>query len=185
MTATPNAVLDTTSGAFNFITRVTLALGLITQGNMSTQPSALSSIVMSANVAGTAAFDSFRLTGDGTMNAGPGTAARDTTWGRVGAAEFGSSDSDIATTLVGKGFRIKEGTNARMGTATLAAGTVTVANTSVTANTRIVLAGTSGVVTANAGALYVSAVTAGTSFTIKSTNASDTSKVGYVLFETA
>lgn len=50
----------------------------------------------------------------------------------------GKSFSDSVTfTTAGGGIKIKEGANARMGTATLTNGLVTVANTSVTANTRI------------------------------------------------
>jgi hypothetical protein len=185
-TNTPASAMDSTSGAFKFLTGVTFAVGLTTQGNFLSQPTSSSTTVFSSNVAGTASFDNFRLTGDGSINAGPGTAARDTTWGRLGVALFGSSDSDIVANLVGKGFRIKEGTNARMGTATLVAGAVTVANTSVTANTRIVLAvKTPSATPANGGALFVYSVTIGTGFVVHSTNAADTSVVGYVLFEAA
>ena len=78
---------------------------------------------------------------------------------------------------------IKEGTNAAMGVATLVAGTVVVNNTRITANTRIFLtiqspAGTLGVV-------YVSARTAGTSFTITSTSILDTSTVAWMIVEPA
>jgi hypothetical protein len=72
--------------------------------------------------------------------------------------------------------------NWKSGTATLAAGTVTVANTCVTAASRIWLS----VLTPGGtpGAPYVSAVTAGTSFTIKSTaGASDTSVIAYRMDE--
>lgn len=182
-TATPSAVLDTTAGGFKFLTGVTFVSGLTTQGNFATQPSSSSNTVFSSNVAGSASFDSFRLTGDGSMNIGSGTAARDTTWGRYGAAQIGTVDSDIVIALAGKGLKIKEGTNARMGTATLVAGTVTVANTSVSNNTRIFVGQhTPG---GTVGAPFVSSVTAGTGFTIKSTSSTDTSVVSYVLFEAA
>jgi hypothetical protein len=63
------------------------------------------------------------------------------------------------------------------GTATLVGGTVTVSDTNVTANTVIAVwhqaqAGTTG-------ALYVSAKSVGTSFTVKSTSGTDTSVVFY------
>lgn len=81
----------------------------------------------------------------------------------------------------GKGFAASEAANGKQGTATLATGTKVVANTSVTANSRIFLtAQTAG---AGAGTLYVSARTAGTSFTITSTSATDTSLVAYEIFE--
>lgn len=83
----------------------------------------------------------------------------------------------------GKGISIKEGSNAKMGTATLVAGTVVVSTTAVTANSRIFLTAQSlGTVTVGQG-LAVSARTAGTSFTITSGNAVDTSVVGWLIFE--
>jgi hypothetical protein len=44
---------------------------------------------------------------------------------------------DVAITEAGKGLKVKEGNNARMGLATLSSGTAVVSNTSVGANTRI------------------------------------------------
>lgn len=81
----------------------------------------------------------------------------------------------------GAGLGVAEGSNAKQGTATLVAGTVTVPNTSVTATSRIFLTIQSpgGAV----GSPYVSARTAGTSFTITSTSATDTSVVAYEIFE--
>ncbi len=93
-------------------------------------------------------------------------------------AQFGG-DIDLAT--AGKGLRVAEGTNAKQGTATLVAGTVTVANTSVTANSRIFLTAQNN--SGTVGSVSVSARTAGTSFTIKSTSAADTSLVAYEIFE--
>ena len=81
---------------------------------------------------------------------------------------------------VGKGLRVKEGTNAKQGTATLVAGTVTVSNTSVTANSRIFLTAQDN---SSTGSLRVSARTAGTSFAITSSNAGDTGVVAYQIFE--
>jgi hypothetical protein len=118
------------------------------------------------------------------MNAGIGTSARDTTWGRVGVAEFGSSDSDIATTLAGKGFKVKEGTNAKMGTATLNGTTaVVISTTAVTASSRIFLTTQLGAGTI--GSPYVSARTAATSFQVKSTVAGDTSTIAWMIVEPA
>jgi hypothetical protein len=79
------------------------------------------------------------------------------------------------------GLRIVEGTNARMGVATLTAGAATVANTTVTANTRIFL--TSQVDGGTPGFLRVSTRTAGTSFTITSSSGTDTSQVAWLLVE--
>lgn len=78
-------------------------------------------------------------------------------------------------------FSLLDGTNKRMGQATLSGGTATVSNTSVTANTRIFLshANTGGTL----GHLYISARVASTSFTITSSSATDTSTVNWLLIE--
>ena len=66
------------------------------------------------------------------------------------------------------------GAAAIAGTGTLAAGTVTISTTAVTANSLIFLTDTASSLT-NVGTLSVSSKTAGTSFTVKSANALDTS----------
>ena len=91
------------------------------------------------------------------------------------------SEGQVALQTVGKGISIKEGTNAKMGVSTMVGGTVVVSTTAVTASSRIMLTpqNTSG----GAGSVSVSARTAGTSFTISSTNALDTRDVAWVIFE--
>jgi hypothetical protein len=88
----------------------------------------------------------------------------------------------ISLSTVGLGITVAEGTNAKQGVATLAAGTVTVSNTSVTANSRIFLTGqqSNG---GTPGFLRVSTRVVGTSFTITSSSATDTSVVAYEIFE--
>lgn len=84
--------------------------------------------------------------------------------------------------LVGwRAISLNDGSNQRMGQATLVAGTASVANTSVTANTRIFLshANTSGTL----GHLYISTRVAGTSFDITSSSNTDTSTVNWLLIE--
>jgi pectate lyase-like protein len=84
----------------------------------------------------------------------------------------------------GGGVAIKEGANARMGVATLNGTTaVTIANTSVTVASRIQL--TIQAPGGTPGSPYVFTRTAGTSFQIKSTSASDTSTVAWMLVEPA
>ncbi len=96
-----------------------------------------------------------------------------------------ATDDDFALRTAGKGLQVKEGSNARMGTATLVAGTVTVSNTSVTANTRIMLTIQSlGTVTAPK-AIGITARTASTSFAITSADNTDTSVVAWFLMEPA
>jgi len=71
--------------------------------------------------------------------------------------------------------------NWKSGTATLSSGTVTVSNTSVTSSSRIIV--TVQTPGGTPGAPYVSTVTAGTSFVIKSTSGSDTSTIAYHIYE--
>ena len=92
-------------------------------------------------------------------------------------------DGNLLIQQAGKGLRVKEGSNAKQGTATLTAGAVTVSNTSVTANSRIFVTSQSDGGTP--GWLRVSARSAGTSFTITSSSGSDTSTVAYQIFEPA
>lgn len=93
--------------------------------------------------------------------------------------ECGTGDFGIAT--AGKTLRIKEGSNAKQGTAVLVAGSKVVSTTAVTANSRIFL--TSQVDGGTPGFLRVSTRTAGTSFTITSSSGTDTSTVGWLITE--
>lgn len=95
------------------------------------------------------------------------------------------ASSHIAITTAGKGLQIKEGSNAKMGQATLVAGTVTVSNTSITANSRIQLTIASlGTVTIPT-TVAVTSLTVATSFVITSANAIDTSVINWIIFEPA
>ncbi len=85
-------------------------------------------------------------------------------------------DGDLKIWKEGYGVSIKDGSNCRLGTATLSSGTVTVSNTAVTANSRIFLT-----VQSNGGTEYghcrISARSAGTSFTITSYRGNNTTTV--------
>lgn len=122
------------------------------------------------------------LESDGRFTIGPGNIAPDTTLYRLAASIWGVDD-DFAVALAGKGFRVKEGSNAKMGVSTLVAGTVVVSNTSVTSTSRIFL--TCNTPGGTPGFLRVSARTAGTSFTILSSSGTDTSVVAWQIFEPA
>jgi hypothetical protein len=89
---------------------------------------------------------------------------------------------DMATTgsIDIVGLKIVEGTNRRQGLATLVAGTVTINNNTVTANTRIHL--TVQTAGGTQGFLRTTRVV-GTSFTITSTSATETSTVAWMLTE--
>jgi hypothetical protein len=102
---------------------------------------------------------------------------------RHGSSADMATDVNFVAAIAGKGYQVKEGSNARMGASVLVGGTVTVSNTSVTANTRIFL--TCNTPGGTPGFLRVSARTAGTSFTILSSSGSDTSTVGWFLVEPA
>lgn len=92
---------------------------------------------------------------------------------------------DLSVDVAGKGLKIKEGSNAKMGTATMVAGTVTVSTTAVTATSRIFLSIQSlGTVTVPTS-VGVTARTAGTSFVITSANVVDTSVIAWNLIEPA
>lgn len=91
-------------------------------------------------------------------------------------------NGDVGLVTAGNGFYIKEGTNATMGTATLVGGTIVVSTTKVTANSRIFLTVNGGTLT-NVGTVYVSARSAGASFTIMSVNILDTSNVAWIIVE--
>lgn len=88
---------------------------------------------------------------------------------------------NIASNSAGSGFRIREGSNAKMGTSVLVAGAVVVANTSVGVTSRIFA--TSQVDGGVPGFLRISARTAGSSFTITSSNIADTSTVAWLMME--
>jgi hypothetical protein len=93
-----------------------------------------------------------------------------------------SDNGNVVIAGVGKGLVIAEGANARAGVATLVGGTVTVPNTSVTANTHIVLTRQ----TAGGTLGHLSCTkTAGASFTVDSSSATETSTVFWMLVEPA
>lgn len=88
----------------------------------------------------------------------------------------------VVSSSGGAGYSIKEGSNCKMGTAVLNGTTaVVISNSTVTSTSRIFL--TVQVSGGSVGAPYVDSRIAGTSFSIKSTNGSDSSTVAYLLFE--
>lgn len=94
---------------------------------------------------------------------------------------FGGTADALDLGTVGGGVAITEGSNARMGVATLVAGAVTVANTSVTANTRFFM--TVNTPGGTVGAPRLQSRIAGTSFTINSSQGADTSTVAWLMVE--
>jgi hypothetical protein len=124
----------------------------------------------------------FLLEADGTQSWSPGgSTAADTFLARGAANRLDLTTADFRIATAGRGLRVAEGSNAKMGTAVLVAGTVVVSNTSVTANSRIFL--TCQTPGGTPGFLRVSARTAATSFTILSSSGTDTSTVGWMIVE--
>ncbi len=92
-----------------------------------------------------------------------------------------NTDGSILMNTVGTSLRVKTGTNARAGNATLVGGTVTVNNTTAGANTIIMLTRkTSG---GTLGTAITYTISNGTSFTITSDSALDTSTFSYFMVE--
>ena len=90
------------------------------------------------------------------------------------------SSGQVILQTAGRGLSIKEGSNCKQGTATLVAGTVTVSNTSVTASSRIFISRS----TAGGTLGHLSYTkSAGASFTVTSTSATETSSFDYEIFE--
>lgn len=127
-------------------------------------------------------FDRLLIQKDGSHHIGSGALARDVHLSRS-AANVLTLDGEMRLSTLGKGFSVAEGSNARMGTAVLVAGTKVVSTTAVTANSRIFI--TTNTPGGTPGWLQVSARSAGTSFTILSSSATDTSTVAWIIFEPA
>ncbi len=92
-----------------------------------------------------------------------------------------TTTGSVDITQPGQGLRVAEGAGAKQGAVTLAGGTATVTTASVTASSRIQL--TSQQDGGTPGWLRVTARVPGTSFTITSSSASDTSTVAYFITE--
>lgn len=103
----------------------------------------------------------------------------------LGLGEIGVA-TDTGDIRVGDGVNqfetLKTAGGIRKGRATLVAGTVTVANTTITATT-IILAQHQTLGTVTAAKILTLTRSAGVSFTITSTDNTDTSVIGYVLIE--
>ena len=96
-TNTPGSAIVNSNSRFNFRTRSDFA------GQIAGQPGTAGGIVLSSNVNGADAFDRYRLLGDGSIESGPGTAARDFFNGRA-AVGIGYASPTLlvgATTALG------------------------------------------------------------------------------------
>lgn len=130
----------------------------------------------------------FVVNADGKAEWGDGTNAVDMNLYRDSAIRLHTqntfvTEGDLECTTAGGGLNIREGSNARLGVATLVAGTVTVNTNQISANSRVFL--TAQNTGGTPGALRISARVAGTSFTITSTSGTDTSQVAWMIVEPA
>ena len=91
-------------------------------------------------------------------------------------------NGDVIADTSGHGLQVKEGANARLGTAWMTNGIATIANSTVTTNTRFFVT-RHGTVTPQA--LSISSVKPGVSFTILSASTYDTNQVDWMLVEPA
>lgn len=89
---------------------------------------------------------------------------------------------NIKVSTIGSTIGVVSGTNSCHGSTTLSGGTVTVSTTCTPSSaSNIFLTDSGGGILANIGALSVGTVTGGTSFVINSSNALDSSNVGYII----
>lgn len=107
---------------------------------------------------------------NGRFGFGSGTAPSDTV----------EVTGNVSLLSAGNKLKIATGSNASVGTGTLAGGTVTISTTAVTANSLIFLTDTAASLT-NVGVISVSSKVAGTSFTVTSGNALDTSTFNWMI----
>ncbi|MFE9003093.1 hypothetical protein ACFYOY_13270 [Streptomyces sp. NPDC007875] len=151
-------------------------------GGINSSLSTSSSVGIGVFVSGDA-FDRGRMLASGQIEMGSGAAAREVVLSRTAANQLSLATSDFRIATAGRGLMVAEGSNAKMGRATLVAGAATVSTTAVTASSEIFL--TNQALGGTAGFLRVSARTAGTSFTITSSSGTDTSTVAWMIVEPA
>lgn len=92
-----------------------------------------------------------------------------------------ASNGNVVLGTAGNGFQIKEGSNARMGTATLSGGTIAVSNTSAATGDRIFIQRVSGTAAEFGHLSYT--ISNGVSFTVNSTDAQDDSVVNWLIIK--
>ncbi len=178
------ASADGTAGALVVTTSAdgTTSTGTVVINPFSSSKRAVD-IRLAADTVSRLRIDQSSGSGSGTLTFGDGTTA-DTNLYRS-AANVLATDDDLSIVTAGKGLRVAEGSNAKMGVATLVGGTVVVSTTAVTANSRIFLTTQSLGTVAVASALAVTARTAATSFTITASAPTDTSVIAWMLVEPA
>lgn len=141
------------------------------------------------NTGGTTAGIDFRNIGSGANPVSLGAFNNTFIVETANATRLNVDSSGLTMLIAGEGFRLKEGSNARMGVSTLVNGTVTVSNTSITANTRIFATRQAVNGSTTIGTLEAGTKVVGTSFVINSytalvgLSADDDSIVAWLLVE--
>lgn len=146
--------------------------------------SALTDVDAATLLAGTWASPGAAL-GSGTPQPVTGTTVTAST------GDVTASAGDVVAATAGKGLKVKEGSNARMGVGTLVAGTVTISTIAVTATSRVQITvydlnGSTAI-----GRVEVGTVTAATSFVVNARKAdatietNDVSKFAWLIVEPA
>lgn len=103
-TNTPSAALVNDSGTYRFRTRVNV------DNEVAVRPATTADTSLAFNVNGTATFDNFRALGDGTMQWGSGSAARDTNLYRSAANTLKTDDSLIVAGTITQGSNTLDAT---------------------------------------------------------------------------
>jgi hypothetical protein len=103
----------------------------------------------------------------------------------VTANKVSVDDADVSIETLGRGYKVKTGSNATAGIATLSGGTATISTTKVTASSMIFLTVQVLGTVAAPKAIAVTARTAATSFVINSADGADTSTVAWWILEPA
>lgn len=127
----------------------------------------------------------FRVEGDSDpfMFFGYGASSRICIGHSLPAYKLDVRNGEVAVGTAGNGIRIKEGTNAKLGTNALSSGVAIVATTAVGTTSRIFLTAQDG--SANIGDVWISARTAGASFQISSSNVLDARTVAWWIVDPA
>lgn len=159
-----------------------LAGGTVTGTITSSQTA--STVALLAGLVNADTFNRIHILASGAIEIGSGAAAREIILSRTAAGVLTLTGADLRITTAGKGLRIAEGSNAKMGIATLNGSTAVVVNTTaVTAASRIFMTTNNINASPAFGAPYVFARTAGTSFSIKSSSGTDVSTVAWMIVE--
>lgn len=173
---------DTLTGSLNFANTLQMNFGAsASTANFAVNRALSSDVVFSARVTGDGASRLF-VTANGDLQWSAGTGSVDATLIRSAATTLSVALADLRIATVGKGFRVTTGANSKAGTV-IAAGITPVAvpTTAATANSAVILSFKTGTQAATTTA-WVSSLTAGTGFSIRSV-AGDTATYNWIILD--